>query len=206
MKKLIGFTAIALICTTSLADISVKNNSIPFNKLPIEIKEVVQSEYIDTCQNISENEEMPVKNPKITFNKGFLVNVDFNGDGLKDYVIRSSAVGCEGAYSLFTGNSDGFIDIYFQNEAGKYDHVLNYWLGREGLELQKSKDGYHFTSEYNESYLAWDKSISKFISYYGPEKRKDILDINDENSTTSQTSTQIGEVLKQAKNAINGEL
>lgn len=206
MKNLIGFTALALICTNSLADIPVKNNSIAFNKLPIEIKEVVQSEYIDTCQGISEDEEMSVKNPKITFHKGFLVNVDFNGDGLKDYIIRSSAVTCEGAYSMFTGNSDGFIDIYFQNEAGKYNHVLNYWLGREGLGLQKSKDGYRFTSEYNESYLAWDKSISKFISYYGPEKRKDILDINDENSTTSQTSTQIGEVLKQAKNAINGEL
>jgi hypothetical protein len=40
---------------------------------------------------------------------------------------------------MFTGNSDGFIDIYFQNEAGKYDHVLNYWLGREGLELKKEK-------------------------------------------------------------------
>ncbi len=83
-------------------------------------------------------------------------------------------------------------------EAGKYDHVLNYWLGREGLELKKIKDGYRFTSEYNDSYLAWDKSINKFISYYGPEKRKDILDLNDENSTTSQTSTEKGEVLRQA--------
>lgn len=200
MKKLIGFTAIAVFYTNSLAEIPVKNNSIPFNKLPIEIKEVVQSEYIDTCQRISEDEEMQVKNPKITFYKGFLVNVDFNGDGLKDYIIRSSAVTCEGAYSFFTGSSDGFIDIYFQNEAGKYNHVLNYWLGREGLELKKVKDHYRFTSEYNGSYLAWDKSINKFISYYGPEKRKDILDINDENSTTSQTSTEKGEVLRQAFN------
>ncbi len=40
---------------------------------------------------------------------------------------------------MFTGNSDGFIDIYFQNKEGKYDHVLNYWLGREGLELKKTK-------------------------------------------------------------------
>jgi hypothetical protein len=40
---------------------------------------------------------------------------------------------------MFTGNSDGFIDIYFQNEAGKYDHVLNYWLGREGLELKNKR-------------------------------------------------------------------
>ena len=40
---------------------------------------------------------------------------------------------------MFTGNSDGFIDIYFQNKEGKYDHVLNYWLGREGLELKKLK-------------------------------------------------------------------
>jgi hypothetical protein len=32
------------------------------------------------------------------------------------------------------------------------------------------------------------------------KKRKDILDINDENSTTSQTSTEKGEVLRQAFN------
>ena len=200
MKKLIGFAAIAVFCTNSLAEIPVKNNSIPLNKLPIEIKEAVQTNYIEACQDIAEDEEIPIKNPKITFHKEFLVNVDFNSDGLKDYIIRSSAVTCEGAYSMFTGSSDGFIDIYFQNEAGKYNHVLNYWLGREGLGLQKSKDGYRFASEYNDSYLAWDKSISKFISYYGPEKRKDILDINDENSTTSQTSTEKGEVLRQAFN------
>jgi len=198
MKKLIGFAAIAVFCTNSLAEIPVKNNSIPFNKLPIEIKEVVQNHYIEACEGIAEDEEMTIKNPKITFDKGFLVNVDFNNDGLKDYIIRSSEVTCEGAYSMFTGNSDGFIDIYFQNKAGKYDHVLNYWLGREGLELEKRKDGYRFISEYNDSYLTWDKSINKFISYYGPEKRKDILDINDENSTTSQTSTEKGEVLRQA--------
>ena len=178
MKKLIGFISIAVFCTNSLAEIPVKNNSIPFNKLPIEIKEAVQSNYIEACQSIAEDEEMAIKNPKITFDKGFLVNVDFNGDGLKDYIIRSSNVTCEGAYSMFTGNSDGFIDIYFQNKAGKYDHVLNYWLGREGLELKKTKDSYRFISEYNDSYLAWDKSINKFISYYAPEKRKDILDIN----------------------------
>ena len=71
MKKFIGFISIAIFCTNSLAEIPVKNNSIPFNKLPIVIKEVVQSEYIDTCQGISEDEEMQVKNPKITFNKGF---------------------------------------------------------------------------------------------------------------------------------------
>lgn len=198
MKKLIGFAAIAVFCTNSLAEIPVKNNSIPFKKLPIEIKEAVQSNYIEACQSIVEDEEMAIKKPKITFDKGFLANVDFNGDGLKDYIIRSSEVTCEGAYSMFTGNSDGFIDIYFQNEAGKYDHVLNYWLGREGLELKKIKDDYRFTSEYNDSYLAWDKSINKFISYYSPEKRKDILDINDEDSTTSQTSTEKGEFLKQA--------
>jgi hypothetical protein len=61
MKKLIGFAAIAVFCTNSLAEIPVKNNSIPFNKLPIEIKEVVQSEYIDTCQGIAEDEEMQLK-------------------------------------------------------------------------------------------------------------------------------------------------
>jgi hypothetical protein len=43
---------------------------------------------------------MQVKSPKITFNKGFLVNIDFNNDGLKDYIIRSSDVTCEGAYSI----------------------------------------------------------------------------------------------------------
>lgn len=177
MKKFIGFISITIFCTNSLAEIPVKNNSIPFNKLPIEIKEAVQTNYIEACQGIAEDEEMAIKNPKITFDKGFLVNVDFNGDGLKDYIIRSSNVTCEGAYSMFTGNSDGFIDIYFQNKEGKYDHVLNYWLGREGLELKKTKDSYRFTSEYNDSYLAWDKSINKFISYYGPEKRKDILEI-----------------------------
>ena len=87
MKKLIGFTAIAIICTSSLAEIPVKNNSIPFNKLPIEIKEVVQNHYIEACEGIAEDEEMAIKNPKITFDKGFLVNVDFNNDGLKDYII-----------------------------------------------------------------------------------------------------------------------
>ena len=84
MKKFIGFISITIFCTNSLAEIPVKNNSIPFNKLPIEIKEAVQTNYIEACQSIAEDEEMSVKNPKITFNKGFLVNVDFNGDGLKD--------------------------------------------------------------------------------------------------------------------------
>ena len=81
MKKFIGFISIAIFCTNSLAEIPVKNNSIPFNKLPIEIKEAVQTNYIEACQGIAEDEEMAIKNPKITFNKGFLVNVDFNGDG-----------------------------------------------------------------------------------------------------------------------------
>ena len=127
MKKLIGFISIAVFCTNSLAEIPVKNNSIPFNKLPIEIKEAVQTNYIEACQGIAEDEEMAIKNPKITFDKGFLVNVDFNGDGLNDYIIRSSNVTCEGAYSIFTGNREGYIDIYFQNKEGKYDNVLNYW-------------------------------------------------------------------------------
>ena len=200
MKKTVLAVSLltAFFCTNTFSGITVINKGIPFTSLPSEIKAEVESHYVGGCQEISEDPEMPRKNPKITFDKGFIVNVDFNGDGLKDYIIKSSEVTCEGAYSMFTGNSDGFIDIYFQNKAGKYDHVLNYWLGREGLELEKRKDGYRFVSEYNDSYLTWDKSINKFISYYGPEKRKDILDINDENSTTSQTSTEKGEVLRQA--------
>lgn len=39
--------------------------------------------------------------------------------------------------------------------------ALHYWLVREGLELKKTKDGYRFTSEYNESYFAWDKNQNK---------------------------------------------
>jgi len=178
------------------AAIPVINNSISFNNLPNEIKEEIQSNYIDSCEGLSE--DLKIKNPQITFDKDFLANVDFNGDGLKDYIIRSSEVFCEAGASMFTGNSDGFIDIFYQNKTGQYNHVLNYWLGREGLVLEKRKDGYRFTSEYNESYLVWDKSINKFISFYGPEKRKDILDINDENSTTSQTSVEKAKILKQA--------
>lgn len=198
MKKTIfGVSLIAAsFCTNVFAAIPVINNSLLFNTLPSEIKEEVEISYIETCQSIADSDEIQVEKPQITFDKGFLVNIDFNGDGLKDYIIKSSEVTCEGAYSMFTGNSDGFIDIYFQNKEGKYDHVLNYWLGREGLGLEKNKNGYRFSSE-NKSYLIWDKSINKFISYHGPEKRKDILDINDEDSTTSQTSTEKGSILKQ---------
>ena len=199
MKKFIGFISIAIFCTNSLAEIPVKNNSIPLNKLPIEIKEAVQTNYIEACQDIAEDEEIPIKNPKITFHKEFLVNVDFNSDGLKDYIIRSSAVTCEGAYSMFTGSSDGFIDIYFQNEAGKYNHVLNYWLGREGLTLTKYKNGYRYYSKYSKSYLVWDKQQSKFLSYYGPEKRLDVLEMGDEDATATQTSSESSEVLKSVR-------
>jgi hypothetical protein len=197
MKKIIlGISLItSSFCSNVFAEIHVVNKSIPLNVLPSEIKEKIDTYYIETCQDDSNN--MQTKNPKITFNKGFLLNIDFNSDGLKDYIIKSSEVTCAGAYSMFTGNSDGFIDIYFQNKDGKYDHVLHYWLGSEGLRLEKNKNGYRFSSS-NKSYLLWDKSINKFISYYGPEKRKDILDINDEDSTTSQTSTEKGSILKQA--------
>src|SRR5690606_39793616 len=56
----------------------------------------VQTCALPICEGIAEDEEMAIKNPKITFDKGFLVNVDFNNDGLKDYIIRSSEVTCEG--------------------------------------------------------------------------------------------------------------
>jgi len=197
-KTVLGVSLLTTIfCTHVFATIPVINNSIPFNTLPSVIKEEIETSYIEACQNIADSDDFDIEKPQITFDKGFVVNVDFNGDGLKDYIIKSSEVTCEGAYSMFTGNSDGFIDIYFQNKDSKYDHVLNYWLGREGLGLEKNKDGYRFSSE-NGSYLLWDKSMNKFISYYGPEKRKDILDINDEDSSTSQTSTEKGSVLKQA--------
>lgn len=197
-KTILGLSLItASFCTHMFAAIPVINNSMPFSNLPSEIKEEIETSYIEACQGIADSEDFKIEKPQITFDKGFLVNVDFNSDGLKDYIIKSSEVTCEGAYSMFTGNSDGFIDIYFQNKKGKYDHVLNYWLGREGLGLEKNKNGYRLSSE-NGSYLLWDKSINKFISYYGPEKRKDILDINDEDSTISQTSTEKGSVLKQA--------
>ena len=196
-KTVLGVSLLTTIfCTNAFSGIEVINHSIPFSKLPTEIKAEVESYYVGGCQEISEDPEMPRANPKITFDKGFIVNVDFNGDGLKDYIIRSSEVTCEGAYSMFTGSSDGFLDIYFQNQNGQYEHVLNYWLGREGLELKKTKDGYRFISEYNESYLAWDKKQNKFLSYYGPEKRLDVLEIGDEDATTTQTSSQSSEILK----------
>ena len=49
MKKLIALISIAVFCTNSLAEIKIKNNGIPFNKLPMEIKEAVQSNYIEAC-------------------------------------------------------------------------------------------------------------------------------------------------------------
>ena len=196
-KTVLGVSLLTTIfCTNAFSGIEVINHSIPFSKLPTEIKAEVESYYVGGCQEISEDPEMPRENPKITFDKGFIVNIDFNGDGLKDYLIKSSEVTCEGAYSMFTGSSDGFLDIYFQNQNGQYEHVLNYWLGREGLELKKTKDGYRFISEYNESYLAWDKKQNKFLSYYGPEKRLDVLEIGDEDATTTQTSSQSSEILK----------
>lgn len=196
-KTILGVSLLtAFFCTNAFPGIKVVNKGIPINSLPSEIKTGIESYYVGGCKEISEDPEMPRKNPKITFDKGFIVNVDFNGDGLKDYIIRSSEVTCEGAYSMFTGSSDGFLDIYFQNQNGQYEHVLNYWLGREGLELKKTKDGYRFISEYNESYLAWDKKQNKFLSYYGPEKRLDVLEIGDEDATTTQTSSQSSEILK----------
>lgn len=202
MKKIVlGVSLLtAFFCTNAFSGISVVNKGIPFTNLPSEIKTEIESYYVSGCQEISEDPEMPRKNPKITFDKGFIMNVDFNGDGLKDYIIKSSEVTCEGAYSMFTGNSDGFLDIYFQNPNGKYDHVLNYWLGREGLELKKTENGYHFISEYNKSYLAWDKKQNKFLSYYGPEKRLDVLEIGDEKANTTQTSSQSSTILKSVLN------
>lgn len=190
----------AFFCTNALSEIPVINKSIPLNTLPSEIRIEIKDSYINSCQEISENSEMPIENPKITFDKGFLTNIDFNNDGLKDYIIRSSEVTCEGAYSFFTGNSDGFLDIYFQNKNGQYKHVLNYWLGHESLELKKTQEGYRFISEYNESYLAWDTKQNKFLSYYGPEKKLDVLEIEDKNSTTTQTSSESSEVLKSVLN------
>lgn len=198
MKKTVfGVSLVtAIFCTNAFSGIPVINNSIPFSKLPSEIKLEVDSYYIGGCQDISEDPEMSIKNPMITFDKGFIVNVDFNGDGLKDYIIQSSRVTCEGAYTMFTGNSDGFLDIYFQNKNGQYEHVLNYWLGREGLALTKYKNSYRYYSKYSKSYLVWDKQQSKFLSYYGPEKRLDVLEEGDENATTTQTSSQSSAVLK----------
>lgn len=198
MKKTVLAVSLltAFFCTNTFSGITVINKGIPFTSLPSEIKAEVESHYVGGCQEISEDPEMPRKNPKITFDKGFIVNVDFNGDGLKDYIIKSSEVTCEGAYSMFTGSSDGFLDIYFQDQNDQYKHVLHYWLGREGLELKKTKDGYRFTSKYNESYLVWDKQQNKFLSYYGPEKRLDVLEEGDENATTTQTSSQSSAVLK----------
>ena len=198
MKKtvLAGFLLTAFFCTNTFSGITVINKGIPFTSLPSEIKAEVESHYVGGCQEISEDPEMPRKNPMITFDKGFIVNVDFNGDGLKDYLIKSSEVTCEGAYSMFTGSSDGFLDIYFQNKNGQYEHVLNYWLGREGLALTKYKNSYRYYSKYSKSYLVWDKQQSKFLSYYGPEKRLDVLEEGDENATTTQTSSQSSVVLK----------
>ena len=198
MKKIVFGVSLltAFFCTNAISGITVINKAIPFNNLPSEIKTEIESHYVDGCKEVSEDPEMPRKNPKITFDKGFIVNVDFNADGLKDYIIKSSEVTCEGAVSMFTGSSDGFLDIYFQNQDGQYEHVLNYWLGREGLELKKMKDGYRFISEYNESYLAWDIKKNKFLSYYGPEKRLDVLEIGDEDASTTQTSSQSSAILK----------
>lgn len=202
MKKIFFGVSLltAFFCTNAISGITVINKAIPFKSLPTEIKTEIESYYVGGCKEISEDSEMPRKNPKITFDKGFIVNVDFNDDGLKDYITRSSEVTCEGAYSMFTGSSDGFLDIYFQNQNGQYEHVLNYWLGTEGLQLKKKKDGYRFISEYNESYLAWDKKQNKFLSYYGPEKRLDVLEIGDEDATTTQTSSESSEILKSVLN------
>jgi len=177
MKKILSFVAAALVCSNVFAAIPVVNNSTPFDKIPVGIKQEIQSNYIEACESIADDVEMGIKHPKITFDKSFLANVDFNGDGLDDFILRSSEVTCEGAYSLFTGNSDGYVDIYFQDKDGNYNYVLNYLLGREGLQLKKTRDGYRFISQYNKSYMMWDKSINKFISYYAPEKRKDIIEM-----------------------------
>lgn len=201
MKKTVLAVSLltAFFCTNTFSGITVINKGIPFTSLPSEIKAEVESHYVGGCQEISEDPEMPRKNPKITFDKGFIVNVDFNGDGLKDYIIKSSEVTCEGAYSMFTGSSDGFLDIYFQDKNGQYEHVLNYWLGREGLTLTKYKNGYRYYSKYSKSYLVWDKQQSKFLSYYGPERRLDVLEMGDEDATATQTSSESSEVLKSVR-------
>jgi hypothetical protein len=76
---------------------------------------------------------------------------------------------------------------------------LNYWLGREGLTLTKYKNGYRYYSKYSKSYLVWDKQQSKFLSYYGPEKRLDVLEMGDEDATATQTSSESSEVLKSVR-------
>lgn len=197
MKRIIlGLSVIAISFSTYVfASIPVINNSIPFDTLPSEIKEEIDTYYIEACQNIADSEEFQIEKPQITFEDGFLTNIDFNGDGLNDYIIHSLPVNCEGAYTMFTGNSLGFLDIYFQNKMGKYDHVLNYWLGREGLELKKDKNGYRYYSKENKSYLLWDKQQSKFLSYYGPEKRLDVLEVEDRNASMSQTSSESRAIL-----------
>lgn len=176
MNKYISLICTALISTTTLAGMTVHNDSIAFKSLPTEIQKDIKTNYIEFCQSISEDKDSGITNPKITFYKEFITKVDFNNDGLADYIIRTNNIACEGAASLFTGNSEGAIEIYFQTEGNKFQHVLSYESGKSEMELKKTKNGYGFFSA-DKSYLIWNKSLNKFISYYGPEKRKNILDI-----------------------------
>ena len=171
MKKIIFLFIASLFCFPVWAKIEVENRGLALKSLPSDINNFIKKYYFDMCEKsgdlllLDESRNSP---PKIYIRKNAFINVDFNGDGLKDYIIDESEFVCENDLTMgFTGNSNGHLYFFLQTKDGKYKKNLEFWKARDGFSLQKIKGGYRYYSEYSDSYLRWDKGKRSFLYYDG---------------------------------------
>lgn len=171
MKKQMIFIFSSLALSTASAKIEIENNSIPLKKLPFEILENIKKDYIGLCEMSSDPDELEHSSAKIHLDKTAIINIDFNGDGVKDYIIDESKFYCENNASLFIGNSSGHLHFFFKTPTNKYKKTLTFWKARDEFVLQSTNSWYRYYSEYSKSYLEWNKEKSTFIYYDGPSKK-----------------------------------
>lgn len=168
MKKIIFLFIASLFCFPVWAKIQVENRGLALKSLPSDINNFIKKDYFNTCEEIGDSlDESRNSPPKISIGENAFINVDFNGDGLKDYIIDESEFFCENALTIFTGNSNGHLYFFLQTKDGKYKKNLTFWKARDEFSLQKIKEGYRYYSEYSDSYLRWDKGKRSFLYYDG---------------------------------------
>ena len=183
MKKTLAIVVVSLMSLSS-AHANIKmdfdDTSIKFDKLPSEIKSLIIEEYVSLCASDSND-----KKTVLGFAENFIRHVDFNDDGLKDYLIESRGAGClNGGMSIFTGSSDGSLTILINKGDNRYDRELDLWLGREGLELNKYNGHFRYSARADSNsldYMEWDKELKQFIYFDSKASTKNILKKEAEN-------------------------
>lgn len=146
----------------------IDNQSIPFEQLPKDILNFLASEYVSPC--ISDEDSNGPSGWHMTFENKFIKKVDFNQDGLADYIIRSPYVTCNGMYG-YEGSGGGNVDIFFQEKNGHFIQALDFMpsmditMGRHGPMLS-----------YDKHYIRWDKKHHYFIAY-NPHKGRKIIQL-----------------------------